>query len=391
MKIAIVIQKLIASCGGAESWTIQLANWLADRDHDVHCFCTRSSPLNNASQIRIHAIDRRCNRFTAAEELSRAVSSQDFDIVHDMGFGTSFDIFQSHFGSMIAIEQAKRQFDSPVRRFTNQFLQRLSHRKRSLWKQSARQFTHPDAWYIAVSDMVAMGMTKFERVPVERVFTIRNGVDVDRFHPRALLSRRSMIRKLHSIEPDACVLASMAHNHRLKGIPQLVEWLRRHADFPAKLRVVIAGGHKQVPRQVAIGKHAVIYLGLVDDPLDLYSMADIYVHPTLYDACSLTVLEAMACGLPTITTLNNGAAECILHGKNGHLIQSAFDEEGILNALSSLLSKDYRAAVGQAARATAERWTLDDNFMAIEDLYQAKLESKANCGYTTYSTFRLAS
>jgi UDP-glucose:(heptosyl)LPS alpha-1,3-glucosyltransferase len=103
-------------------------------------------------------------------------------------------------------------------------------------------------------------------------------------------------------------------NYRLKGLtPLLNAFALTTREKPGRLVVV---GHPKVARYE---RHAhklgiadrVIFLGHRADPKDCYFAADYLVHPTFYDPCSLVVLEALACGLPVITTQYNGVSELL--------------------------------------------------------------------------------
>ncbi len=118
--------------------------------------------------------------------------------------------------------------------------------------------------------MVAKGLVGLERVPSNRIFTIGNGVDIDRFHPNAIESRRVQRDRNGSIGPNELVLLTMAHNHRFEGVPQLVEFLRRAKDLPCKMHLMIAGGHNQTPEFLSVGEHKVTFLGPIAEPLDAY-------------------------------------------------------------------------------------------------------------------------
>ena len=75
-----------------------------------------------------------------------------------------------------------------------------------------------------------------------------------------------------------------------------------------------------------------------------YFAADFFVHPTFYDPCSLVVLEALACGLPVITTRYNGAAEVLHPPREGFVIDDPHDLDQLAGAMKQLLDPARRAA-----------------------------------------------
>jgi UDP-glucose:(heptosyl)LPS alpha-1,3-glucosyltransferase len=95
-------------------------------------------------------------------------------------------------------------------------------------------------------------------------------------------------------------------------------------DHP-HIRLLILGRNQKHPylrlaKKIGILEETV-FVGTTEEPEKHYSAVDLLVHPTFYDACSLTVLEALASGLPVITTASNGASWIITQGQEG------FDEQ----------------------------------------------------------------
>ena len=87
---------------------------------------------------------------------------------------------------------------------------------------------------------------------------------------------------------------------------------------------------------------------------DAYFAADFLVHPTFYDPCSLVVLEALACGLPMITTRANGASELMTPPREGYVIDDPHDHQCLAACLQEMLDKERRHGCSAAARAAAK-------------------------------------
>jgi UDP-glucose:(heptosyl)LPS alpha-1,3-glucosyltransferase len=101
------------------------------------------------------------------------------------------------------------------------------------------------------------------------------------------------------------------------------------------------------------------FLGETRDIAGLYAAADAFVLPTLYDPFPNACLEAMACGVPVVTTSITGVAEVIESGKDSVVVASGDCVLEIAAALRALLDPARREAMGRAARATAERHALE--------------------------------
>jgi UDP-glucose:(heptosyl)LPS alpha-1,3-glucosyltransferase len=356
-------------------WTIQLAKWLLNRGHRVDIYCLSATKEVGLERATIQLIPSHRGQ-PCTGSLDAKLRSSNYDIIHNMGVGNHFNIFQPHFGSLQANKQAKASAYSPIRSHLNRLIYPFRLRKQDLKKQESTLFSHPTTWYIAVSNKVCADLCSLEQISKDRVFTISNGVDTSRFHPDAIAQYRESNRRSLRIDSDSLTISVIAHNRRLKGVPQLIKFLRDAKGVFDKVHLLIVGGSRTVdhPRTKRVGRHFVTDLGFIRNPISILAATDIYVHPTFYDACSLTVLEAMACGLPVITTRMNGASERISNAVNGFVIDSPNDRTGMMHAIHYLQSKEQRRQIGESARQEALRWTVEDNFQAIEMLYFARLE-----------------
>jgi UDP-glucose:(heptosyl)LPS alpha-1,3-glucosyltransferase len=165
-----------------------------------------------------------------------------------------------------------------------------------------------------------------------------------------------------------------AHNLRLKGLRPLLQALAALRAGHARVRLAVIGGSPghadaQLVSRLAVGS-AVHFAGLAADPRPYYAAADAFVLPTFHDACSLTVLEACASGLPAITTQCNGVADLMASGKDGFVISEATAVDELVSAMTICLDPGTRERVGHAARALAVRCSMDRHVDAIEALYR---------------------
>ncbi|MCH8992530.1 MAG: glycosyltransferase family 4 protein, partial [Acidobacteria bacterium] len=101
-----------------------------------------------------------------------------------------------------------------------------------------------------------------------------------------------------------------------------------------------------------------------------YAAADIYVHPTYYDPCSLVVLEALASGLPVVTSRFNGAGELLTPGVEGDLIDDPGDAQALCRCLEPMLETPRRRMMGAAARKLALAHTFERNCDEIVAMYE---------------------
>jgi UDP-glucose:(heptosyl)LPS alpha-1,3-glucosyltransferase len=160
-------------------------------------------------------------------------------------------------------------------------------------------------------------------------------------------------------------------NYRLKGLAPLLGALAR---VPG-LELIIAG-HPNSTSFVALAKKLRVsdrahFIGYCADMRDAYAAADFLVHPTFYDPCANVVLEALAAGLPVITTSYNGASEMLQSldedgtCAEGYVIHDPHDQERLAWCLAQLLDPDRRARCSAAARVAGAAWTFEDHFQGL--------------------------
>src|SRR5262249_49582738 len=153
-------------------------------------------------------------------------------------------------------------------------------------------------------------------------------IDPGRFVETDRPLRRQRLRQQLGIGPDETVAAFVAMNYRLKGLDPLLHAVGRlPRDVPFRLLRV---GHPRTERDRRLARRLgvadrVCFHGYSAEPRNCYFAADFLVHPTFYDPCSLVVLEALACGLPVITTRYNGASELFQSPGGGLVVDDPHD------------------------------------------------------------------
>lgn len=380
LKIGIVLKTFCPEQGGGEVWSLEFVRWLVERGHDVHVVTRKCADEIRALSATLHIVDIR-SPWQYARAVERLLKSLNLDIVHDMGYGWHFDVYHSHVGSPLVCRERLVELLPRSRRLVKRLAAILLpsyHRKRALYQ---RIFSpRPDAVYLALSHMVARDFRSRHNIADENMAVIPNGVDANKFTPTADSHSRDQIRRSLRIGDDDIVLALVANHHRLKGLPTLVESTAQLVGQGHGIHVVVVGGSpsreqlRQIDRLGLASR--VHFVGSVTNPIPYYQSADIYVHPTRYDACSLVVLEALASGLPVITTTCNGAGEMVKDGVCGYIVKGPADATDVADRVRRLLDPSTRRSMSIAARAAAERNTLEHNFRKIVDLYHDILQRK---------------
>jgi len=188
------------------------------------------------------------------------------------------------------------------------------------------------------------------------VTVIPNGVDIERFSPGDAAARAAVRGEL-GIADDATVAVFIGHEFDRKGVPLAIEALR---TAPTVVLLVVGGTADMIRRAGAQSRRAgvaarVVFAGERADPVPLLRAADVLVLPSAYEANALVVLEALACGVPVISTRVGFAPDIVVDGENGFLVEREAAPIGVRLAEFDGLDAQTREAWRSRARRTAEQ------------------------------------
>jgi UDP-glucose:(heptosyl)LPS alpha-1,3-glucosyltransferase len=240
-----------------------------------------------------------------------------------------------------------------------------------------RVYSDPAITLAAVSTRTAtLISTNFQR-PSPPV--IPNGVDSIQFSPSQRRARRAAARASRQVRDSDVLLLLIGNDWQNKGLPVILEAMAVCKDLP--FRLLIVGDDDPQPfreQALLLGIDARCFWEHPRaDVMELYAAADIYVGPSREDSFGLPVLEAMACGLPVITSKFAGVAELITHGVDGFILDDPTDVSALSQLLQSVLANEtLRTRCAQAAVATAAKWTWDRNAAAIWELLKSRAAGK---------------
>jgi glycosyltransferase involved in cell wall biosynthesis len=229
-----------------------------------------------------------------------------------------------------------------------------------------RIYKDPKVILAAVSKRTA-GLIK-EHFRREDICVIPNGVDTKHFSVAARLARRPESRRRRGFRDEDFVLLLIGNDWRNKGLPTVLEAMAALPGLPIRLLVV---GNDTVE----IFHARASQLGLQDrfcwevsspDVLEFYSAADVYVSPSREDSFGLPVGEAMACGLPAITSVCAGVADYIQDGIDGFVLREPRDAQTLSKLIERLQGEpDLRRKIGETAARNALLWNWDRPAAAV--------------------------
>lgn len=240
-----------------------------------------------------------------------------------------------------------------------------------------RVYSNPQVTLAAVSSLTAQELRRF--FGREDVHVIPNAVDVKTFNPAARRERRAEARHGLRFEEDDFVLLLMGNDWKKKGLDFLLEAVARCRELP--LKVLVIGRDDRTRYQAAIQR-----LGLQGrvrfeapsaDVVQFYAAADAYVGPSRHDSFALPPVEAMACGLPVVTSRNNGGSEIISNGVDGLILEEPADAEGLARLIRQLCNDaELRCRLGANATQTAQQYTWARNAEQTKALLEQVVAQK---------------
>ena len=385
MKIAFCYESVLPARGGCETYIADLARRLLADRHEVHLFACRWDADALPKGIQFHAVAASWGprflkpwRFGARCLEAMAKTPCDVTIGFDKTWGQ--DVLYPQGGLHVAsaehnLRKHSHPFGAPLARLVKFF--DLAHWSYSFLER--KQYLGDNPPLIVVnSNMVRDHFLRHYHVAPGQLNVVRSAIDPQRFPEQDRLRCRSECRESYGITPHEVVGLFAGMNYHLKGLEPLLYATQRllakgnrdQNGPPPRLLIV---GHpnyqayEQLAQRLGVGE-AVRFVGYCGEMRNAYFAADFLVHPTFYDPCSLVVREALACGLPIITSRFNGAAE-LLHPtfpfQEGYVIADPHDHQELAWCLGQMLDGNRRHGFAQAARRTASQWTFEQHYRQL--------------------------
>jgi glycosyltransferase involved in cell wall biosynthesis len=246
---------------------------------------------------------------------------------------------------------------SPRRRFVNRYvLSRFADEVNAVCQFSADALRDSDG---------------FDR---HEVHVVENGIDVDKYQNKA---DRSEAKRALGLDDRRRYVACIARFHPVKDHAMLLDAFARLGQRCPDVDLLLAGDGplrqdlKQRAARYGLGDR-VRFLGVRSDVPQLLAASDVFTLTSTSEAASLTLMEAMATGLPVVVTNVGGNPEIVREGRDGFLVPRG-DAAAAADALYRLLSDPGLArAVGESARVRADqRYRLDRTVAEYHERYMA--------------------
>jgi len=343
--------------GGAEAYLKRLADGIVKPVHEIQLVATNEWPED---QWPFGSI-KRLGATTVigfADELEQIRPQLHCDVLFSLERVWNCDVYRAGDGVHRAWLARRRKFEVPLK----QFVRTASRKHRDLLQLEESLFEKRKARRVIVaSQMVANEIIDLYRYPADKIDLVRNGVPLDRFRFDPAFCERS--RAELKLKQDQIALLFAGSGWERKGLLFAIEAMALCKN--RKMRLLVAGRGNatryKTTRLRFWREDPVQFLGEVADLVPIYAAADIFILPTIYDPFSNACLEALASGLPVITTRSNGFSEIIEDGVHGSIVDNPANLVALRDAIQFWSDPSRRDAARSANIERGSQFDISKN------------------------------
>jgi UDP-glucose:(heptosyl)LPS alpha-1,3-glucosyltransferase len=375
VKIALVRKDFSPKGGGGERYSVDLARVLKDFGHEVHVFAHRYEPLKGLSfhTVAVPVKSFGLQSWVFARNARLALDRNEFDIVNGLSQIYPQDVYRMGDGIHKHWLSVRRP------RIFSRLYDKVSPRHRLLLHLEKKIFS-PGNYkrIIANSELCKRHAINYYNVPPQLVDVIHCGGDVAIFNS-SVRNEGAHLRTSLGIGREVIVVLFVGTNYERKGLDTLLQAISR-LKYKEKYRVLVVG-KGNIPRYERLAQRLgleeiTIFCGFQEHMPSFYGTADIFVLPSYYDPFGNVCLEAMACGLPVITTRETGVSELIAHGRSGFVLKHPENVSDLTNWIEALEDPDLRRTMGAEAQEQVAFLTVERNVKQTILVYEKVLENK---------------
>jgi UDP-glucose:(heptosyl)LPS alpha-1,3-glucosyltransferase len=347
------VRRGFSDSGGAEAYLKRLAAGLVEKGHAIRLFASADWPPNEWTFGPMTRLETK-SAVAFADEVEQARRDPSTllgrtDVLMSFERIWRCDVYRAGDGVHRSWLERREKNAGPFQKLSGVFNRKHSSTlalEESLFAKGGA------ARVIANSRMVRDEIVRFYGYPAEKIDVVYNGV------PVGALQRDAGIRARHREtlglgEKDVAVLFAGSGWER-KGLRFAIDAIEKTGK---EMRLLVAGRGEQRKFR----SERVQFLGVVDDMPALYAAADIFLAPTLYDPFSNACLEALAAGLPVVTTRANGFSEVIESAVHGTVVDEPDEIAGIRDALVFWSDRAQREEARRCNRELAARFDISAN------------------------------
>src|SRR5260370_24866988 len=291
--------------GGAESYLKGLAQGIVDLGHQAQLIANEDWPPNEWPCGSITHL-RASSPIGFANEVEKLRRQIGCDVLMSLERVWRCHVYRAGDGVHQAWLNRRRKFEMPLQRF----VRGINRKHQDILKLEESLFAKGGAGrVIANSEMVKNEIVDLYRYPADKIDIVRNGVPLENFRFDPALREKS--RADLKLKPDEVALLFAGSGWERKGLRFAIEAIELCRDRKLRLLVAGRGDARSYKPKRFFTEEPIRFLGEVARLRPIYAAADIFILPSVYNPFSHACLEALASGLPVITTLDNGFSAII--------------------------------------------------------------------------------
>lgn len=353
--------------GGAENYLQRLGKGVAEQGYRTRLFTTDDWPAEDASFGQIVRLGAK-SPLAFANELEKLRGNSRDEVLISLERVCRCDVYRAGDGVHQAWLDRREKYEMPWRKVARRF--NFKHRELLRLERSLMQERGADR-IIANSRMVKYEIVDLYNYRRDMIDVVHNGIPLDhfRFDPELRLKVRLEL----GLAADDVALLFAGSGWQRKGLRFAIRAVEACAD--SKLRLLVAGRGDAAHYR----SHQARFLGELPDLRPAYAAADIFILPTIYDPFSNACLEAMASGLPVITTAANGFSEVMEDRIHGSRVDRPDEIDDLRNAIQAWADPVRRQVARPSIIKRASQFDISRN---VERTLAIVLQSAARASST---------
>ncbi len=363
------VRRGYSQTGGAEAYLKRLAHGVAEAGHDTQLITTDKWPQNEWPFGTIRRVQSG-SVMGFADGLEQMRPQIRCNVLMSLERVWNCDVYRAGDGVHRGWLTRRRKFEIPLERF----VRGLNRKHRDILQLEKALFANRGAQRVIVnSQMVKSEIVDLYGYSAEKIDIVRNGVPLEQFRFNPELREKS--RDDLKLKPGEVALLLAGSGWERKGLQfAIAAMVLCHNQ---KMRLFVAGRGNQHSYK----SKRVQFLGELANLVPMYSAADIFILPTMYDPFSNACLEALTCGLPVITTRDNGFSEIIEDGVHGSIVDFANNIAGLRDAIQFWSEQARRASARSTNMQRATQFDISTNVaQTLEILVQAAASAASTSG-----------
>lgn len=343
------VRRGYSASGGSEAYLKRLAEGVVGLGHEARLFTTKDWPEAQWPFGEITRIQSQ-SPIAFANEIERIRTDLTCDLLVSLERICRCDVYRAGDGVHLAWLQRREHFELPWQRFARKFSRKhrdLLHLEKALLHQRRAERV------IANSRMVKNEIVDLYNYRRDRIDVVYNGIPLDtcRYDP----ARREEGRARLGAKAEEVLVLFVGTGWERKGLRYAIEAVESCDNTHIRLLVAGRGSAARYECERAM------FLGEIADLAPIYAAADMFILPTIYDPFSNACLEALASGLPVITTRANGFSEIMEDRIHGSIVNVAADVSDLSTAIEDWSDPTRRAAARPNILQRASQFDISRN------------------------------